>query len=92
MLDNSKSFGHPFLDKTTIVAPLYQCCMVRQQTYDRLLELSNGTLNRVLRHLMAHDPIASVISEIHFAALDRRLGHIIEMIQNCTAKTLLIKG
>ncbi|KAI0219918.1 hypothetical protein LSAT2_028553, partial [Lamellibrachia satsuma] len=64
---------------------------VRQQTYDRLLELSNGTLSRILRHLLAYDPIAPVINELHFAAIDRRLGHVIEMIQDCIAKTVLIE-
>ncbi|XP_022326627.2 glycosaminoglycan xylosylkinase-like [Crassostrea virginica] len=86
MLDNGKSFGNPFLDEISILAPLYQCCMVRYETYRRLLLLQNGVLSRVLRKVLKQDPLAPILAENHYAALDRRLGMVLEKIQTCMEK------
>jgi len=36
-LDHGRGFGKPFHDETSILAPLLQCCMIRQTTLNTLL-------------------------------------------------------
>ncbi|KAL6265795.1 hypothetical protein P5V15_002610 [Pogonomyrmex californicus] len=36
-LDHGRGFGKPFHDETSILAPLLQCCMIRQTTLSTLL-------------------------------------------------------
>ncbi|XP_048777828.1 glycosaminoglycan xylosylkinase-like [Ostrea edulis] len=83
LLDNGKSFGNPFHDEISILAPLYQCCVIRYSTYKRLLLLRHGVLSRVLRNVLRQDPIAPILTEEHYQALDRRLEIVLEKIQTC---------
>ena len=45
----------------------------RKSTYTRLKQLQDGVLGEVLRHILSRDPIAPVLWDKHYDALDRRL-------------------
>ncbi|XP_063056730.1 glycosaminoglycan xylosylkinase [Engraulis encrasicolus] len=83
LLDNAKSFGNAALDERSILAPLYQCCMVRVSTWNRLNLLAGGVLSGALRQATAHDPVSPVLAEPHLAALDRRLAAAIATVRQC---------
>ncbi|CDQ76397.1 unnamed protein product [Oncorhynchus mykiss] len=83
LLDNAKSFGNAALDERSILAPIYQCCMVRVSTWNRLNLLRAGALSSALRQALTFDPINPVLAEPHLAALDRRLSGVIATIQQC---------
>ncbi|EHA97999.1 Collagen alpha-1(XII) chain [Heterocephalus glaber] len=73
LLDNAKSFGNPSLDERGILAPLYQCCVIRVSTWNRLNYLKNGVLKSALKFAMAHDPISPVVSNPHLDTMDQQL-------------------
>ncbi len=58
---------------------------LRHNMWERLQEFTNGVLSRVLRHILSKDPIAPVLSEKHLVAMDRRLVHIISVVNKCIA-------
>lgn len=84
LLDNAKSFGNPSLDKRSILAPLYQCCIIRVSTWNRLNYLKNGVLKSALKSAMAHDPISPVLSDPHLDTVDQRLLNVLATIKQCT--------
>ena len=59
---------------------------IRKSTYQRLHKLKNGVLSQVLRHILSHDPIAPVLWEPHYKALDRRLVYLLTVIGECIAE------
>ncbi|KAG2461943.1 glycosaminoglycan xylosylkinase [Polypterus senegalus] len=83
LLDNAKSFGNPALDERSILAPVYQCCMVRVSTWNRLNLLRGGVLSSALRTATAHDPVYPTLAEAHLAALDRRLEGVLTIVRQC---------
>ncbi|ROL55573.1 Glycosaminoglycan xylosylkinase [Anabarilius grahami] len=83
LLDNAKSFGNPALDERSILAPLYQCCMVRVSTWNRLNLLKGGVLSSTMRQATAHDPAFPVLTEPHLTALDRRLNGVLATVRQC---------
>uniref|UniRef100_A0A8C2FD21 FAM20 C-terminal domain-containing protein n=1 Tax=Cyprinus carpio TaxID=7962 RepID=A0A8C2FD21_CYPCA len=83
LLDNAKSFGNPALDERSILAPLYQCCMVRVSTWNRLNLLKGGVLSSVMRQATAHDPAFPVLTGPHLTALDRRLNGVLATVRQC---------
>ncbi|XP_060523041.1 extracellular serine/threonine protein CG31145 isoform X2 [Cylas formicarius] len=87
-LDHGRGFGKPFHDEISILAPLLQCCMVRQQTLETLLKFRNGPtrLSQALRASMASDPVAPVLWEPHLEALDRRLEIVLKAVRDCLQK------
>ncbi|VFV28960.1 glycosaminoglycan xylosylkinase-like [Lynx pardinus] len=78
------SFGNPSLDERSILAPLYQCCIIRVSTWNRLNYLKNGVLKSALKSAMAHDPISPVLSEPHLDAVDQRLLSVLATVKQCT--------
>uniref|UniRef100_A0A6J0TGW6 Glycosaminoglycan xylosylkinase isoform X2 n=1 Tax=Pogona vitticeps TaxID=103695 RepID=A0A6J0TGW6_9SAUR len=78
------SFGNPSLDERSILAPLYQCCIIRVSTWNRLNYLKNGVLRSALKTAMSHDPISPVLSVAHLDALDQRLLNILATVKQCT--------
>lgn len=84
-LDHGRGFGRPFHDEISILAPILQCCMIRQTTLSTLLKFHNGPvpLSTALRKSMAKDPVAPVLWEPHFTALDRRVRVILQAIRDC---------
>ncbi|KAG7260114.1 hypothetical protein CRUP_031397 [Coryphaenoides rupestris] len=87
LLDNAKSFGNPAADERSILAPLYQCCMVRVSTWNRLNLLRGGALSAALRQALTFDPIQPVLAEPHLAALDRRLAGIMATVKQVRVST-----
>ncbi|XP_060591166.1 glycosaminoglycan xylosylkinase-like [Ruditapes philippinarum] len=83
ILDNAKSYGNPHYDERSILAPLYQCCRIRESTWLRLHMYVEGLLSEVIESVMSTDPIAPVISRHHLRAMDRRLSTIIETVKSC---------
>lgn len=84
LLDNAKSFGNPSLDERSILAPLYQCCIIRVSTWNRLNYLKNGVLKSALKSAMAHEPISPVLSDPHLDTVDQRLLNVLATIKQCT--------
>ncbi|KAL2736438.1 extracellular serine/threonine protein [Vespula maculifrons] len=84
-VDHGRGFGKPFHDETSILAPILQCCMIRQSTLGTLLKFHNGPirLSAAMKQSMAKDPVAPVLWEPHLIALDRRIGMILQAIREC---------
>jgi len=82
-LDNGKSFGNPYNDEMTILAPLYQCCMVRKSIYIRLTELSGDIIGQILYNVLADEPLRPVLTSHHYTAVDRRLAKVLQVITEC---------
>ncbi|XP_054710500.1 glycosaminoglycan xylosylkinase-like [Uloborus diversus] len=82
LLDNGKSFGNPYWDELTILAPLYQCCRIRRKTYERLWTFLDH-LGVSLRDILNLDQLAPILSQPHYESLDRRLKTIIAAIDVC---------
>ena len=90
-LDNGKSFGNPYLDELSILAPITQCCMLRRSTYIRISSYAsdldnNLSLSHILDEKLKTDPIYPVLTKEHFKALDRRLEIIFEKMKECFDK------
>ncbi|XP_049817211.1 extracellular serine/threonine protein CG31145 isoform X2 [Aethina tumida] len=87
-LDHGRGFGKPFHDELSILAPLLQCCMIRQSTLETLLKFHNGPkkLSDAMRESMALDPIAPILWEPHLDALDRRVEIVLRGIRDCLTK------
>lgn len=83
MLDNGKSFGNPYQDERSILAPLFQCCSIRFSTWQRLQALGNSVLSSVLNQVLVVDPIHPVLTRPHLEALDRRLDKVLQEVQHC---------
>ncbi|KAG8193632.1 hypothetical protein JTE90_002890 [Oedothorax gibbosus] len=82
LLDNGKSFGNPYWDELTILAPLYQCCKIRRTTYDRLWTFVNH-LGQSLQSVLDLDELSPVLSRPHYESLDRRLKAVLSAIEVC---------
>uniref|UniRef100_A0A670HXC8 FAM20B glycosaminoglycan xylosylkinase n=1 Tax=Podarcis muralis TaxID=64176 RepID=A0A670HXC8_PODMU len=82
--EGASIFGNPVLDERSILAPLYQCCIIRVSTWNRLNYLKNGVLKSALKTAMSHDPISPVLSSPHMDALDQRLLNILATVKQCT--------
>ncbi|XP_066140145.1 extracellular serine/threonine protein CG31145 [Euwallacea fornicatus] len=87
-LDHGRGFGKPFHDEISILAPLLQCCLIRQSTLDTLLRFHSGPskLSDALRRSMAKDPISPILWDPHLVALDRRVEIILKGIRDCLQK------
>ncbi|KAK4020866.1 hypothetical protein OUZ56_002810 [Daphnia magna] len=84
LLDNGKSFGRPDLDYIDILAPLYQCCVIRKSTYNRLEMLESGPLGTLIEELTLKDSlIGPLLTNEHVQAINRRLGKVIQTIELC---------
>jgi len=88
-LDHGRAFGKSGHDEMSILAPLYQCCMIRSSTLKTLLSFHNGdkTLSSDLNQSMSSDPINPVLLDKHLLALDRRLGTILGVVRDCVSAT-----
>ena len=56
---------------------------LRDTTWNRLKMLQNGVLSKVMKTIMEREPIAPVLAEAHYQAMDRRLAYIIETVHQC---------
>uniref|UniRef100_A0A0C9QYK8 Fam20c_1 protein n=1 Tax=Fopius arisanus TaxID=64838 RepID=A0A0C9QYK8_9HYME len=89
-LDHGRGFGKPYHDETSILAPLLQCCVIRQSTLGTLLKYHNGPqrLSAAMRQSMEKDPVAPVLWKPHLTALDRRVGLILQAIRDCLNRSV----
>ncbi|XP_042861833.1 extracellular serine/threonine protein CG31145-like, partial [Penaeus japonicus] len=87
-LDHGRGFGKPYHDEVSILAPLYQCCLIRHSTLSTLLRFHTGPqhLSEAMRASMSVDPINPILWEPHMAALDRRLNIILQIVRECVEK------
>ncbi|XP_053564130.1 pseudokinase FAM20A [Bombina bombina] len=87
-MDNARGFGRHSQDEFSILAPLYQCCMIKMDTWLRLklLTLAEYRLSDVMRESLSHDVLTPILAEPHLLALDRRLLKILEVVDQCVQK------
>lgn len=78
-------FGQPNHDEITILAPLTQCCIIRQSTLRRLIDFNESPqhLSGRMKKSLSEDPVDPVLSEAHFVALDRRVTLILNSVREC---------
>lgn len=86
-LDHGRGFGKPNHDELSILAPLYQCCLLRRSTLRRLLSFHNGPepLSVAMRRSLRRDPVNPVLTESHLRALDRRVQLVLDVVRECVA-------
>ncbi|XP_064604721.1 extracellular serine/threonine protein kinase FAM20C-like isoform X2 [Liolophura sinensis] len=84
-LDHGRSFGKTKHDELSILAPIYQCCLIRRSTFMKLLGFYKGPihLSDMMRKSMSTDRIAPVLLEPHLEALDRRVSIVLRTISDC---------
>ncbi|GAB6018535.1 Glycosaminoglycan xylosylkinase [Chamberlinius hualienensis] len=83
LLDNGKSFGNPNRDEISILAPLYQCCMVRSSTLKKLESVVGRGLSVELNRLLRLDPTYPVLNSAHLLSIDRRRLKVISLLEYC---------
>ncbi|CAG2182703.1 unnamed protein product [Oppiella nova] len=84
-LDHGRGFGQPFHDELSILAPLTQCCVIRQSTLKRVLSFTqqDHRLSGLMRRSLSADPVNPVLSEPNLEALDRRVNIILQSVREC---------
>ncbi|XP_031617546.1 glycosaminoglycan xylosylkinase homolog [Contarinia nasturtii] len=83
LIDNGKGFGNPNVDHIDILAPVYQCCVLRKSTWDRLLFFSGGTMIELLDQLSKRDLLYPLLTGEHYKAIERRLLMVYAAIETC---------
>jgi len=84
-LDHGRAFGKSNHDEMSILAPLYQCCVIRHSTVSTLLMYNSGPfpLSAALNRSLTSDPINPVLTDPHLLALDRRISLVLQVIREC---------
>ncbi|CAG7834153.1 unnamed protein product [Allacma fusca] len=87
-LDHGRAFGRAKHDELSILAPLYQCCVIRKSTLETLLKFHIGPikLSAALRKSLRKDPLNPILWETHLSALDRRLNLILKHVRQCVTQ------
>ncbi|KAI5634845.1 hypothetical protein NE865_12422 [Phthorimaea operculella] len=85
LLDNGKGLGNPSVDELDILAPLYQCCILSQSTWQHLELLSGGVLTDTIKYLSSFQG-EILATEDHFRAVERRLLKVYATVQYCIGK------
>lgn len=65
-------------DFTTVSIP-----SIRKTTFTRLLMFTGGSLSEMLKLLTKNDLLHPILTENHFAALERRLLKVFSVIEFC---------
>eukprot|EP00092_Neocalanus_flemingeri_P018372 GFUD01019883.1.p1 GENE.GFUD01019883.1~~GFUD01019883.1.p1 ORF type:complete len:510 (+),score=167.39 GFUD01019883.1:228-1757(+) len=84
-LDHGRAFGRSGHDEMSILAPLYQCCVIRHSTLSMLLTYHSGPvpLSAALNRSLSSDPIKPVLTNQHLEAVDRRVGLVLQVAREC---------
>ncbi|CAG9764427.1 unnamed protein product [Ceutorhynchus assimilis] len=82
-VDNGKGLGNPHVQHIDILAPLYQCCTIRQQTWKALLNLAGGNLSKYLRLM---PDIENILTESHLKSMEERLLLVFAAVEFCKKK------
>ncbi|GAB0093102.1 Glycosaminoglycan xylosylkinase homolog [Sergentomyia squamirostris] len=83
LMDNGKGFGNPNTDFIDILAPLYQCCLLRRSTWNKLKVFSGGSLTEILEDLTKYDLLYPLLNDEHFEAIERRLLLVYSTVEIC---------
>ncbi|XP_058816605.1 glycosaminoglycan xylosylkinase homolog [Topomyia yanbarensis] len=86
LMDNGKGFGNPYKDYFDILAPLYQCCIIRKTTWERLQIFSGGALTETLQELDEIDLLQPLLTKEHYLAIERRLLLLYTTVELCREK------
>ncbi|KAL3289182.1 hypothetical protein HHI36_003618 [Cryptolaemus montrouzieri] len=87
LLDNGKGLGNPHKHHVDILAPLYQCCMLRKKTWKKLLTLSGQKLSSYLKQM---PDINNFLAKDHLEAIDNRLSLIYAAVEYCKTENKMI--
>ncbi|KAG5884756.1 hypothetical protein JTB14_029237 [Gonioctena quinquepunctata] len=82
-LDNGKGLGNPHIHHIDILAPLYQCCILRRETWKTLLGLTGGTIREKLEKMPG---VTDLVTEDHLKAIEKRLLLVFATIEYCRHK------
>jgi len=90
-LDQGRAFGRSKHDEMSILAPLYQCCMLRRSTLATLMRFQQGPLrlSYLMRKSLAQDPLNAlnpILPPQQLEAMDRRVAIVLKVIRNCLSK------
>ena len=78
------SFNKWSTDDQTILAPIYQCCLIRRSTLKRLLDLTRGPrLSELLDMSLRNDVLYPILNAAHLKAVDRRVYGVLDTIEKC---------
>lgn len=68
------------------LAPMLQCCMIRQSTLQRLARLYRGPhpLSTIMGAALSMDAIEPILLPPHLQALDRRVLKVLKALLQCT--------
>ncbi|BFZ03724.1 hypothetical protein BsWGS_06763 [Bradybaena similaris] len=86
-VDNAGGFSKANYDCNSCLAPVRQCCLIRQSTMVKLIKLYQGpdSLSGLLRKSLNSDPVSPILLESHLDAVDRRLGKVLKTISDCVS-------
>jgi len=89
--DQGRAFGRHGHDEMSILAPIYQCCMVRRTTLASLLNFHHGPqrLSSLMRQSLKRDPLDAlnpILLDAHYDAMDRRVAIILRVIRHCLSR------
>lgn len=48
--------------------------------------LRDGVLSTVMREILSYDPLAPIVIDPHYEAMDRRLEFILDILEDCMQK------
>ena len=82
-IDNGRSFGKPFDDDLSILAPFTQCCLMRYSTYQRLKYLYKNNFASLLDESLKADPLYPILTSSHLNAINRRMTIIFNELNTC---------
>ncbi|XP_050438564.1 glycosaminoglycan xylosylkinase isoform X2 [Adelges cooleyi] len=83
LIDNGKSFGNPFKDHLDILAPLYQCCIIRLKLWERLKSIKGGSFTHILQKMLDIHESVSLLTLPQYHALERRLRIVYATVTMC---------
>ena len=80
-------------DKLFILAPVFQCCLLRFSTFEKIYMFYKGPkpLSDLMRESMSEDPVSPILLDSHLVALNRRVKLILKTVYNCIDKIGLLK-
>ncbi|CAH0552040.1 unnamed protein product [Brassicogethes aeneus] len=80
LLDNGKGLGNPLINHIDILAPLYQCCILRRETLNNLMQLRGGKLREYLDSM---PKIWDIVTKAHLIAIEKRLQIVFATVEYC---------
>ena len=95
-------FGRPRKDDIELLAPIYQCCLIRASTLEKVVNFASAaatghhgnhmSLSQAISKSLKNDVIDGVLNNGHLAALDRRIKTLAIIVYDCLNRTLTAEG